>query len=154
MRRLIVGLVCGLLFAPVAAPAQEPTMSDAKAVAGLLDERKLIEIADAIDRAVDAKDWALTRSYFAEEIRVSLPGSQPTTMPSAELVGAWEKNLYAEKPSFHLRGNHLVTIEGDTAKLVSSGYAWNKVEGLEDGDSGRSGAITSMASSAATVLGR
>jgi hypothetical protein len=109
-------------------------MPDAAAVERLLDERRLIEIADAIDRAVDLKDWALTRSYFSETIRVSLPGSEPTSMPSADLVGAWEKNLYAGKASFHLRGNHLVTIDGDTAKVVSTGYAWNKVEGLEGGD--------------------
>jgi hypothetical protein len=55
-------------------------------------------------------------------------------MPSAELVSAWEKNLYPGKASFHLRGNHRVTVDGETATVISTGYAWNKVEGLEAGD--------------------
>jgi hypothetical protein len=65
MRGFVLGLACSLLLAPAAAPAQEAGMSDATSLARLVDERRLIEITDAIDSAVDAKDWALTQSYFA-----------------------------------------------------------------------------------------
>ena len=109
-------------------------MPDAAALERVVTERRLIEIADAIDRAVDDKDWGRARSYFADELRVSLPGAEPRAMPADDLVGAWEANLYDGKASFHLRGNHLVTLDGDAASVRSSGYAWNRVEGLEGGD--------------------
>src|SRR5262245_19353887 len=36
----------------------------------LSDERAVIRIADAIDCAVDAQDWRLARSFFAERVTV------------------------------------------------------------------------------------
>jgi hypothetical protein len=116
------------------AKAQDKPMPDSSAVEQLLDERRLIEIADAIDRAVDAKDWAATRAYFADSIRVTFPGSENAPVKADELVGTWQANLYAEKASFHLRGNHAVEITGDTAIVRSTGYAWNKLDGFEGGD--------------------
>ena len=54
----------GLALAPVDAGA-EPSGWRA-----LADERAVIRIADAIDRAVDAQDWKLARSYFADRVTV------------------------------------------------------------------------------------
>jgi hypothetical protein len=114
--------------------AQDSNVVGVEAIGRLADERRLIEIADLIDRAVDAKDWGLTRSYFADEIRVVLPGAEPATIPADDLVGAWQRNLYPEKTSFHLRGNHTVSLQGDSATVLSTGYAWNKLPGFEGGD--------------------
>jgi hypothetical protein len=33
--------------------------------------------------------------------------------------------LFDQKPSFHLRGGAVVTLDGDAARVVSNGYAWN-----------------------------
>ena len=99
------------------------------------DRVAIIELADRLDTTVDAKDWQGARKVFAETITVELPGQAPSQMPSADLVGIWEQHLHADKASFHLRGNHLVTFDGaDRAELVSKAYAWNRVEGLEGGD--------------------
>ncbi len=98
----------------------------------LVDQAEMIRIADAIDAAVDAKDWTLTRSFFTDEITVdftSLVGGDPATIPADGLISGWAGNLTAEKTSFHLRGNHRVTFEGDDrATRVSHGYAWNRME--------------------------
>ena len=98
----------------------------------LVANADMIRISDSIDAAVDAKDWALTRSFFTDEIHVdftSLVGGEPATIPADALIAGWSTNLTAEKRSFHLRGNHRITFEGEnTATMVSHGYAWNHME--------------------------
>lgn len=98
----------------------------------LVDHAEMIRIADAIDAAVDAKDWDVARSFFTDEIRVdftSLTGGEAATIPADALIAGWSANLTAEKTSFHLRGNHRITFESDDAALmVSHGYAWNRMD--------------------------
>jgi hypothetical protein len=99
------------------------------------DEAAVIRIVNEIDVAVDRKDWAKARSFFADELRAdftSLAGGQPATIKADALIGAWRTNLGPKKTSLHLRGNHLVTLEGDRARVTSHGYAWNKMEGNGD----------------------
>ncbi len=98
----------------------------------MVDRAKMIRIADAIDAAVDAKDWATARGFFTDEITVdftSLVGGEPATIPADGLIAGWSGNLTAEKTSFHLRGNHAITFQGaDDALMFSHGYAWNWME--------------------------
>ncbi len=113
--------------------ADTPTLGGTPLTAEtFLDQAEMIRIADAIDAAVDAKDWPLARSYFTDEITVdftSLVGGEPATIPADGLIAGWSGNLTAEKTSFHLRGNHRVTFTGeDSAVMLSHGYAWNRME--------------------------
>lgn len=98
----------------------------------LVDQAEMIRIADTLDAAVDAKDWALARSLFTDDVDVdftSLAGGEPATVPADGLIAGWSGNLTAEKQSFHLRGNHRITFTGaDTAVMLSNGYAWNRME--------------------------
>ena len=100
--------------------------------ATVADRLELVRIADALDAAVDAKDWTLARSLFADTIRVdftSLVGGEPGEMPADNLIAGWSGNLTQEKTSFHLRGNHRLTFTGaDSATMLSHGYAWNRME--------------------------
>ncbi len=93
---------------------------------------EIVRIADALDAAVDAKDWRLARSFFTDQIEVdftSLTGGEPAKIPADGLIEGWSANLTAEKTSFHLRGNHRVTwTDGQSATLLSHGYAWNRLE--------------------------
>ena len=94
----------------------------------LTDRAEVIRVVDEIDNTVDAKDWTACRGYFLDEIYVdftSLAGGSPGSMAADDLVGVWSTNLYTDKPSFHMRTNHRVTIEGDRAEVVSKGYALN-----------------------------
>lgn len=116
-----------------------PASADAAPMAGtpvtaetIVAQTEMIRIADALDAAVDAKDWALARSFFTDTIDVdftSLVGGEPVTIPAEALITGWSTNLTAEKASFHLRSNHRVTFEVDgTATMLSHGYAWNRME--------------------------
>ncbi|WP_192245211.1 nuclear transport factor 2 family protein [Mesorhizobium silamurunense] len=125
-----VTFVAGLALAPVDAGGAEPAGWQA-----LADERAVIRIADAIDRAVDAQDWNLARSYFADRVTVdfsSLSGQPPATIASDDLIGTWAANLKGSKTSLHLRTNHQIDIKADTATVRSNGYAWNRMEGNGD----------------------
>lgn len=113
----------------IAAPA---TAGAQITIAMLVDQAEITRIADALDAAVDAKDWTLARSFFADTIDVdftSLIGGAPATIPADALIDGWAGNLTAEKTSFHLRGNHRVTFDStDRATLHSHGYAWNRMD--------------------------
>lgn len=126
-------LATAALALAVAAPASAETAAGTPITAEtLVDHAEMVRIADAIDAAVDAKDWALARSFFTDEIRVdftSLAGGEPATIPADGLIEGWSSNLTAEKASFHLRGNHRITFDGaDAATMVSHGYAWNRMD--------------------------
>lgn len=110
----------------------ETTAGTPITVETLVDHAEIIRVADTIDAAVDAKDWALARSLFTDDIHVdftSLTGGAPATIPADALIAGWSANLTEEKASFHLRGNHRITFEPDgSATMVSHGYAWNQME--------------------------
>ena len=92
------------------------------------DRTEIILVVDEIDNAVDAKDWQRCRGYFTDEIYAdftSLAGGSAGNITADDLVGAWAKNLYADKLSHHMRTNHRVTIDGDRAEVFSKGYALN-----------------------------
>lgn len=94
----------------------------------LIDERDVRTVVDEIDNAVDAKNWKECRAYFTDEIHAdftSLAGGEPSRMAADDLVGAWSTNLYDDKPSFHMRSNHRIAVNGDRAEVVSKGYALN-----------------------------
>ncbi len=94
----------------------------------LADLAEITRVVDEIDNAVDAKDWERCRGFFTEEIYAdftSLAGGSPGNMPADDLVGAWRTNLYADKLSHHMRTNHRVTLDGDSAEVFSKGYALN-----------------------------
>ncbi|MEM0947896.1 MAG: nuclear transport factor 2 family protein [Pseudomonadota bacterium] len=119
--------IAALALTATAAFAGDPVTTET-----LVDRAEMIRIADAIDAAVDAKDWPQARSYFTDEIRVdftSLVGGEPATIPADALIAGWSGNLTAEKTSFHLRGNHQITFDGpDAGQMTSHGYAWNRME--------------------------
>ncbi|TFL16353.1 nuclear transport factor 2 family protein [Jannaschia formosa] len=132
-RTLKATLATAAVAIAVAAQADAETTAGTPITAdNLVDNAEMVRIADAIDGAVDAKDWALARSFFTDEIFVdftSLAGGEPATIPADGLIAGWQSNLTAEKTSFHLRGNHRITFEGeDAAIMVSHGYAWNRME--------------------------
>lgn len=111
--------------------AQTPSISQR-----IADELELMRIPTEIEVAVDRKDWARARSFFADQVRVdftSLVGGQPATIPSDALMQGWSANLKGDKQSLHIRGGALVTINGDQATVYSNGYAWNSKPGAPDG---------------------
>lgn len=132
-RTLHAALTCAALALPVAAAAKDtPFAGTPITQETLVANAEMIRIADALDAAVDAKDWDLARGFFSDTVTVdftSLVGGEPATIPADALIAGWSSNLTAEKTSFHLRGNHRITHHDDgSATMLSHGYAWNRIE--------------------------
>ncbi|GGX47385.1 hypothetical protein GCM10007385_13950 [Tateyamaria omphalii] len=132
-RTLVAPLLATVLATPMPVSAEvAQTAGTPITIETIVSQTEMIRIADALDAAVDAKDWALARSFFADTIDVdftSLVGGEPASIPADVLISGWSANLTAEKESFHLRGNHRVTFESDgSATMLSHGYAWNRME--------------------------
>jgi ketosteroid isomerase-like protein len=97
----------------------------------LTDELEIRRVVDEIDNACDLKDWKTLRSYFTDEVDIdftSLSGGEPSKIKADDLIKGWETNLFAEKKTFHQRGNHRIEIKGDRAEAFSKGYAFNLLE--------------------------
>ena len=100
----------------------------------IADELEIRRIVDEIDNVCDAKDWKTLRSYFTDEVDVdftSLSGGEPAKIIADDLIKGWETNLFAEKKTFHQRGNHRIEIKGDRAEVFSKAYAFNLLESGE-----------------------
>lgn len=98
------------------------------------DELEIRRIVDEIDNACDAKDWKTLRSYFTDEVEIDftqLSGGEPATITADDFIKGWETNLFAEKKTFHQRGNHRIEIEGERARVFSKAYAFNLLESGE-----------------------
>lgn len=135
MRRavLMFGLVCALAAcgpaqeASAPAPTAEPP--NAEDVRVLEDTNELVRITNAIDEAVDRKAWSEARQYFTDQVDVDFTslGARAQRTTADQLVENWKTSLPEGKPSFHMRGGHIVRLEGDTGTVVSQGYAWNRL---------------------------
>jgi len=98
------------------------------------DELAIRLATDEIDNSCDAKDWEKCRSFFASEVEVdfkSLSGDEPSKIAADDLIDAWKTNLFAEKKTYHQRGNHRIEIDGDGATVFSKAYAFNLLESGE-----------------------
>lgn len=140
-RMILAAALLNLTFAGWAAAKAPSIQGDPITAETIADHMELVRVADSLDAAVDAKDWASARSLFTEEIDVdfsSLTGMKPAMIPSDALIAGWSGNLTAEKHSFHQRSNHRIAFAGpDNAMMLSHGYAWNRMErGAEDENGG------------------
>jgi len=105
--------------------AETPTLES------IADEMEIRRVVDEIDNFCDEKNWKKLRTLFADEVDVdftSLAGGEPSKIKADDLIGAWETNLFAEKKTFHQRGNHRIKITGDKAEVFSKAYAFNLLE--------------------------
>ena len=97
----------------------------------LVEESAIRRVVDEIDNACDLKEWERLRTYFADRVTAdftSLSGGEPAEISADDLVGAWKTNLFPEKKTFHLRGNHVIDVVGERAMVLSKGYAFNLLE--------------------------
>jgi hypothetical protein len=121
----LVGLTaCG---APPPPPLQDTGPSPD--LQRLLDESAVTAIAAGLDDAVDRKDWPAALTFFDEEIDVDFSslGGAPGRIAKQGLIDNWKAALTPDKQSFHLGGDSVATISGDTAALMTHGYAWNRL---------------------------
>jgi hypothetical protein len=90
----------------------------------------LVEQTHRIFDLTDQKDWPGVRACLADDVFVdftSLAGGEPATITGDALTAAWTAGLHAEKASYHLCGNHRITVDGDSATVAVKGYAYNQL---------------------------
>jgi hypothetical protein len=100
---------------------------------------EIIELADTIFDAVDAKNWEIVEASMIGEGDVvvdftSLRGGKPSVIPAAEFVGRWSEALHARKKSFHLLGHYHVNTDGDTGTLRAKLFAYNLLDPVLGGE--------------------
>ena len=95
----------------------------------LTDERDVVRITNEIDLALDDKDWDRARSMLADEVNVdftSLVGGKPGTVKADDMVKSWKSSRRLQYKTLRIRGNHVATITGDKAVVMSNGYSWSR----------------------------
>ncbi|UQS22906.1 nuclear transport factor 2 family protein [Amycolatopsis thermalba] len=84
--------------------------------------------ADVIDTCtrmmwlVDIRDWDSFTEVFADRVTLdytSIYGGEPWTQTPDEVKAQWSALLGAFDATQHLLGNHLVTVDGDSAVLTA-----------------------------------
>jgi type 1 glutamine amidotransferase len=111
----------------------QPILS-ARQAPGRDDRVEILDVAADIDRAVDEKDWVRMRSHFADRVAVDIGligGAEIVELSGDAFVAEVARINPPTKNSWHSHTNALVTIDGDTATLLSHSYGWNQCPALE-----------------------
>lgn len=89
----------------------------------MTDRDQLAELASKLGLLVDARDWTGLPELFCDAIDVdytSLNGGEPQRLAPAELIEGWKRNLEALRATQHLIANHVVTLDGDEARVTTN----------------------------------
>ncbi|MEU6308061.1 nuclear transport factor 2 family protein [Streptomyces chartreusis] len=96
----------------------------------------IIDTCTRMARHADQREWELLRGVFAPEVRLdytSLNGGEPVTLTPEQIVDAWRGVLGSFEATQHLLGNHLVTVDGDTAVCTASFQATHRKPAVHGG---------------------
>lgn len=91
-----------------------------------------LDVIDTCTRMVwhtDHREWDQLAAVFHDSVRLdytSLNGGEPVTMTPAQIVAAWRETLGGFDATQHLLGNHLVTVDGDSAVCTASFQATHR----------------------------
>ncbi|WP_327141743.1 nuclear transport factor 2 family protein [Nocardia sp. NBC_01327] len=86
------------------------------------DRADVIDTATAMMWYIDIRDWDAFTTVFAEDVRLdytAIWGGDPSHATPAQIHADWSRLLGAFDATQHLLGNHLVTVDGDTAVLTA-----------------------------------
>jgi len=87
------------------------------------DRDELAQLASKLGLLVDAREWTSVQELFCDAIDVdytSLSGGEPQRLAPAELVEGWKANLESLRATQHLIANHVVTLDGDEARIATN----------------------------------
>ena len=104
-------------------------MTDAATTQRLGDLQDRLDVIDALSRycyAVDFGDWAALESVFAEDVSATYVlephGLDDVHRSDRESIVAWLRSVLGERSAqapMHAMTNHLVSVDGDTARSRS-----------------------------------
>lgn len=88
----------------------------------LVDRALISELLHSFARALDTRDWAAYANNYTEDGWLELParpGAERRLLKRADMLERVPKSLAAYSGTYHLSGNHQITIDGDTASSRS-----------------------------------
>jgi SnoaL-like domain len=94
-----------------------------------MDRLDVIDTCTRMAWHADQREWDKLGSVFADKVTLdytSLNGGEPVTLTPGQIVEAWQSVLGGFAATQHLLGNHLVTIDGDTAVCTASFQATHR----------------------------
>ncbi|MGW0120345.1 nuclear transport factor 2 family protein [Streptomyces sp. NPDC003327] len=94
-----------------------------------MDRPDVIDTCTRMAWYADARDWDRLAEVFADKVTLdytSLNGGEPVTLAPAQIVEGWRTGLGAYAATHHLLGNHLVTVDGDTAECTATFQATHR----------------------------
>lgn len=135
MKLFIIIILAAALTACGAPPPNSKTDELTARVRVLEDERAVMGVADALDEAVDAKDWGRARALFTDEVQAdftSLDAENAGTVSADELIENWRLNLHPGKVSTRSRSGEVVAVNGDEATMTSQGHVRYEIPARTD----------------------
>ncbi|MFG3437446.1 nuclear transport factor 2 family protein [Nonomuraea sp. NPDC047897] len=88
-----------------------------------MDRFDVIDTCTRMAWHADQRDWNELAEVFADKVTLdytSLNGGEPAILTPAQITQGWRSALSAYTATQHLLGNHLVTVNGDTATCTAS----------------------------------
>lgn len=87
-----------------------------------LDRTEVVELTLRMAWHLDHCEWDSLVSLFTDEVLLdytSLNGGEPVHVPRPDVIAKWRSNRSGLKATQHLLGNHIVTLDGDTATATA-----------------------------------
>ncbi len=103
----------------------------------LIDQDAISDILHRYATGLDARDWALWRSAFCDEVTLdmgSFTGRPVRPAPAERHVEAARRLFAGFDATQHMITNHRHTIDGDTAGVVAHMRAEHWADGVPGGD--------------------
>ncbi|MEU7863956.1 nuclear transport factor 2 family protein [Nonomuraea sp. NPDC049141] len=94
-----------------------------------MDRFDILDTCTRMAWYADQREWSRLAEVFADKVRLdytSLNGGEPITLTPAQIIEGWQGALGAYVATQHLIGNHLATINGDTAVCTASFQATHR----------------------------
>lgn len=94
----------------------------------IVDRLTVEDLASAIDRAVDEKNWDFVLSCMADTVEVdvgALSGGEIQRLDRDLVVAGIRSVNPPDKACFHARYNIVTRVDGDKATMSAHSYGWN-----------------------------
>jgi ketosteroid isomerase-like protein len=88
-----------------------------------MDRLDVIDTCTRMAWHTDRREWDALARVFADKVTLdytSLNGGEPVTLAPAQIVEGWRAGLGGYTATHHLLGNHLVSLDGDSAVCTAA----------------------------------
>ncbi|MEU4396578.1 nuclear transport factor 2 family protein [Kribbella sp. NPDC023855] len=94
-----------------------------------MDRFDIIDTCTRMAWYADHREWPRLAEVFADQVTLdytSLNGGEPVVLTPEQIIAGWQEGLGVYAATQHLVGNHLVTVDGDSAVCTASFQATHR----------------------------